>query len=120
VIDDDPSIRRALQDQVQILGFSVLVFQSAEEFLASEFPIGDTCMLLDVFMPGMNGVELCRHLALAELYLPTILMSGREDEQTKRLMRQAKPIATLFKPFDQVDLLRAIRKATNHRSKNKP
>jgi len=112
VVDDDASIRRALKRQLQILGFDVVDFQSAEEFLTSKFPTGDACMLLDVYMPGMNGIELCRHLASAGLYLPTILISGREDEQTKRLMREAKPVATLFKPFDEVDLLRALRKAT--------
>jgi FixJ family two-component response regulator len=120
VVDDDKSIRCALKTQLQILGFKVADFQSAEEFLTSELPISDACMLLDVYMPGMNGIELCRHLASAGLYLPTVLMTGREDEQTKRLMSEAKPIATLFKPFDEVDLVRAIRKATRHRSKARP
>jgi FixJ family two-component response regulator len=120
VVDDDESMRRALKRQLRILGFNVVDFRSAEEFLTSELPIGDACMLLDVYMPEMNGIELCRHLASAGLHLPTVLMTGREDEETKRLMREAKPMATLFKPFDEVDLLRAIRKATSHRSKARP
>ncbi len=71
----------------------------------------DTCLLSDVYLPGMNGVELWRHLAEAGSRLPTILMTGRDDEHTRRLMREAKPIASLFKPFDEAALLRAIRKA---------
>ena len=111
VVDDDASIRRALRRQLQILGFSVLDFQSAEEFLASEFPTGDACLLLDVYMPGMTGIELCRSLAVSGRHLPTILISGRDDQQTRQMMRKANPIASLLKPFDEETLLRAIRKA---------
>ena len=111
VVDDDMSIRRALRRQLQILGFSVLDFRSAEEFLASELPTGDACMLLDVYMPGMTGIELCRNLRASGRHLPTILISGRDDEQTRQMMRKANPIASLLKPFDEEKLMRAIRKA---------
>ena len=111
VVDDDTSIRRALRRQLQILGFSVLDFQSAEEFLASEFPAGDACLLLDVYMPGMSGIELCRSLAASGRILPTVLISGRDDEQTRQMMRKANPVASLLKPFDEKKLLSAIRKA---------
>ena len=111
VVDDDASVRRALRTQLQILGFNVLDFPGAEEFLASEFPTADACLLLDVYMPGMNGVELCRSLVASGRHLPTILISGRDDLQTRQMMREANPIASLFKPFDEKSLLRAIRKA---------
>ncbi len=111
VVDDDASMRRALRRQLQIAGFNPLVFQSAEELLASEFPADDTCLLLDVWMPGMNGIELFRDLAAAGRQLPTILMSGFDDERTRQIMRQAEPVARLFKPFEEKQLLRAIRKA---------
>jgi len=62
-VDDDASIRGGLRRQLQILGFNVLDFQSAEDFLAGELPAGDTCLLLDVYMPGMTGIELCQALA---------------------------------------------------------
>ena len=78
MVDDDVSIRRALRTQLQILGFNVLVFQSAEELLASEFAGGDACLLLDIYMPGISGIELCRTLAAAGRHLPAILMSGRD------------------------------------------
>src|SRR5580658_2922077 len=111
VVDDDASIRRALRTQLQILGFKVLDFESAEEFLTSEIPSGDACLLLDVYMPAMNGLELCRKLTEAGRHLPTILISGRDDPQTRKMMREANPIASLLKPFDEKSLLRAIRKA---------
>ncbi len=115
VVDDDTSIRRALRRQLQILGFNVLDFGSAEEFLASEIPEGAACLLLDVYMPAMSGIELCKKMTEVGRHLPTILISGRDDAQTKKLMREANPIASLLKPFDEKSLLRAIRKALpNH------
>ena len=68
-------------------------------------------IVMDCAMPGMNGLELCRLLADRGPHLPTILMTGRDDDHIKRMMREAKPIASLFKPFDEAVLLRAIRKA---------
>jgi FixJ family two-component response regulator len=115
VVDDDASMRRALRTQLQVLGFNVLIFQSAEELLASEFPAVDTCLLLDVWMPGMNGIELCRNLDAAGRRLPTILMTGLDDERTTQIMREAKPIASLFKPFEEKQLIGAIRKALRKR-----
>jgi FixJ family two-component response regulator len=112
VIDDDIFVRRALKTELEILGFKVVVRQSAEDLLAKELPDHDSCVLSDVYLPGMSGIELCRHLAAAGTSLPTILMTGRDDEHTRRLMREAKPIACLFKPFDEATLLRAVRKAT--------
>jgi FixJ family two-component response regulator len=111
VVDDDASIRGALRRQLQILGFNVLDFGSAEEFLIGEIPMGDACLLLDVYMPSMTGIELCRKLAEAGRRLPTILISGRDDPQTRKMMREAHPIASLLKPFDEKSLLRAICKA---------
>jgi|SRR5271156_3185774 len=111
VIDDDASVCRALKTLLQISGFTVLIFRTAEEMLAATFPSHATCVLSDVYLPGMNGLELCRLLADRGPHLPTILMTGRDDDHIKRMMREAKPIASLFKPFDEAVLLRAIRKA---------
>src|ERR1700722_20796412 len=116
VVDDDASIRRALRRQLQILGFNVLDFGSAEEFLTSEIPTGEACLLLDVYMPAMTGIELCKKMTEACRPLPPILISGRDDAQTKKLMREAKPIASLLKPFDEKSLLRATRKALPNQS----
>ena len=116
MVDDDASIRRALRRQLQILGFNVLDFGSAEEFLTSEIPTGEACLLLDVYMPAMTGIELCKKMIQSGRCLPTILISGRDDAQTKKLMREGKPIASLIKPFDEESLLRAIRKALPNQS----
>jgi len=116
VLDDDISVCRALETQLKILGFGVRAFHTAAELLANEIPSRDACLLVDVYLPGMTGIELCRHLNAAGRYLPTILMSGRDDDETKRLMRDAKPIASLFKPFGQPTLLRALRKAAGSRA----
>lgn len=116
VVDDDASIRRALRRQLQILGFDVLDFASAEEFLNSEIPDDDACLLLDVYMPAMTGIELCKKKTQSGRRLPTILISGRDDPQTRKMMRDAHPIASLLKPFDEQSLLRAIRKALPNQS----
>lgn len=116
MVDDDASMRHALRRQLQILGFNVLDFESAEKFLASEIPSDDTCLLLDVYMPGMTGIGLCRSMAASGRHLPTILISGRDDEQTRKAMREANPIASLLKPFDEKSLLRAIKKALSKRT----
>jgi DNA-binding response OmpR family regulator len=68
----------------------------------------------------MGGIEICRRLTEAGKHLPTILMSGRDDEETRRMMRKARPVSILFKPFDQIALLRAIGKAIPEASKHQP
>jgi len=111
VVDDDPSICRALKFQLETLGFKVLVFNSAESLLASEVPPDRTCLLADVYLPGMNGAELCSQLHAGGVEMPTILMSAHDDGRTRQFMSKAKPIASLFKPFDDTALLRALTKA---------
>jgi FixJ family two-component response regulator len=111
VVDDDASICRALGRQLQILGYDVLVFQSAQEMLASGLPTANACLLVDVYMPEMCGIDLCQRLAASGRHLPAILMSAHDDDATRRSIRQAEPSACLFKPFDEKTLLRAIGKA---------
>jgi FixJ family two-component response regulator len=117
VVDDDLSVRRALRLQLRVAGFNVLVFQSGESLLGSDSPIDNACLLLDVYMPGMSGIELCRSLAAAGRRLPTVLMSASDDEVTRRVVCEAKAVASLFKPFDEKILLHAIRKALRNQSK---
>ena len=109
VVDDDRSIRRALRLQLHLAGFSVLVFDSAKSLLAGKFPSRNACLLLDIYMPGMGRLELYRSLKAEGRGLPVILMSGRDDDQTRKLGK-AQRITCLFKLFDQSALLRAIRK----------
>jgi FixJ family two-component response regulator len=111
VVDDDRSIRRALKTQLESLGFKVLLFQSAEELLGYELPVDTSCLLVDIYLPGMTGIDLCRELETSGRRRPTVLMSGRDDSRTREMIRDAKPIANLQKPFEEKSLLRAIRKA---------
>jgi len=111
VVDDDPSMCRALNNQLTILGFKVIVFHSAESLLAAHVVTTNACLLADIYLPGMTGAGLCRTLAAAGTPLPTILISGRDDQPTRRMMHEAAPVASLFKPFDQKTLLRALRRA---------
>ena len=108
VVDDDASTRRALTRLILSLGFEVEVFESAEAFLQGATPDADACLLVDVHMPGMNGVNLCLKLAASGSNLPTILMSAHSDPGTKMMAKGAHPVATLFKPFDEEALLSAI------------
>jgi FixJ family two-component response regulator len=110
LVGDDASIRRALRTRLLALEFNLLVCESAEELLASEFPPGAACLLRDVWMPGMNGIELCRSLATTGRELPTIMMRGVGDERTTEISAERSRLPAI-KPFDQKQLTRAIRKA---------
>ena len=89
------------------------MFNSAERLLASRFPTKNACLLLDIYMPGIGGVELCGILAARGRQMPTVLMSGRDDEEVRRWAK-AKRLPCLFKPFGQAALLRAIQKAMRY------
>jgi two-component system, LuxR family, response regulator FixJ len=97
--------------QLRAAGFKVLVFNNGESLLNRKLPKTNACLLLDVFMPGVNGIELYYELVAAGRELPLILMSARNDEQARRIMNEAKPAALLFKPFGEKLLLAAIHKA---------
>ena len=118
MVDDDVSIRRALGRQLEILGFDVLLYECAQDLLATELPAANACLLVDVFMPKMLGIELCQRLSASGRHLPAILMSAHDDDATRRIMREAGAAASLFKPFDENALLRAIRKGLREVAKS--
>jgi FixJ family two-component response regulator len=89
VIDDDPSLLRALRRQLLALDFEVAVFPSAEAFLAAGIEGGNACLLLDIYLQGMSGVELCKLLAASGRSVPIILMSARDDDVTQKSAREA-------------------------------
>jgi CheY-like chemotaxis protein len=72
----------------------VLAFDSAEAFLATEIPTGNVCLLLDIYLPGMNGIDLCGALAAFGRSVPTILMTANDDEATQKIARNAGVLAT--------------------------
>ena len=111
VVDDDASLLRALRRLLLTVDFEVAVFDSAEAFLAGHLPAGKICLLLDIYLSGMSGIDLCKTLAASGRSLPIILMSGRDDEITQRCAREAGAIATLCKPFDEDVLLNTVARA---------
>ncbi len=111
MVDDDPSILPALARLVRAAGFSVRTFDRPSAILASETPTTNACMLIDVHLPEMNGIELYKALAQSGRGLPAIMITGRTDAETRRLIEQAHPVAALLKPIDEQVLLEALEHA---------
>jgi FixJ family two-component response regulator len=111
VVDDDASILRSLKRLVSASGFEVKTFGKPSELLASEVPKSNACMVVDIDLPEMNGIEMYEVLKGSGRGLPTILITGRTDVRTRSLAAQSDAIAVLFKPFDEEPLLDAIARA---------
>ena len=108
VIDDDESVRKALRRLVASFGLSVESFASAEEYLAAPGTPAPACLIADVRLPGMNGLELQRRLTAAGRPTPVVFISAHADEQARREAREAGAVAFLQKPFDERLLLEAM------------
>jgi two-component system response regulator FixJ len=111
LIDDDPSVLRSLNRLLSASGFHVKTFGKPSELLASETPRSNACMVVDIKLPEMTGVEMCGILREAGRGLPTILITGRTDAGTRALAARSDAVAVLFKPFDEEPLLDAIGRA---------
>jgi two-component system response regulator FixJ len=111
VVDDDPSVRRSLRRLVESAGFRVETFAGAREFLAVFRPSYKTCLVLDVRMPDMNGVELQKELAHRGARIPTIVISGYATPKMAAEARKGGALAFLEKPFEDEELLDCIRRA---------
>ncbi len=108
VVDDDPSVLRALSRLIQTAGFRVLAFDRPSALIASEIPKADACLIVDLNLPEMNGSELCSALTASGRGLPAILITGRDDSATQRLIKGTHPVAVLLKPVDERALFDAI------------
>ena len=111
VVDDDPSVLRSLNRLISASGFHVEAFGKPSELLASEIPRSNACMVVDIDMPEMTGIEMCEVLKASGRGLPAILITGRTDARTRFLASQSGAVAVLFKPFNQAPLLEAIGRA---------
>lgn len=111
VVDDDPSMLRATRDLLDAHGVATSVFSSAEEFLDRGAAAQPDCLLLDIHLGGISGIELRRQLASADSKLPVIFMTALDDERTRTQAKQAGCVAFLRKPYAARDLMDAIRKA---------
>ena len=111
VIDDDESIREALKSLIRSVGLSVETFASAQDFLQSARPDVPSCLILDVRMPGLSGLDLQRDLAEASIHIPIIFITGHGDIPMSVRAMKAGAVEFLTKPFRDQDLLDAIQQA---------
>ena len=111
VVDDDASVRRSTERLVRPLGFAVQTFASAREFLESGRPAAPACLVLDVRMPGLSGLDLQHELAAAGVSIPIIFLTGHGDIPMSVRAMKAGAVEFLTKPFRDQDLLDAIRQA---------
>jgi FixJ family two-component response regulator len=111
IVDDDDLLRRALARTVRLAGFEVEAFRSVDALLAHGVPERDACLVLDVDLPGIGGIELKRTLAEAGRDLPTIFITALEPAEVGEPLAALAPLAVLYKPFDKEALLEAIGRA---------
>jgi len=111
VIDDDESMREALRSLIRSVGLNVETFASAHEFLARPRPDVAACLILDVRMPGVSGLDLQRELAEANIRIPIIFITGHGDIPMSVRAMKAGAVEFLTKPFRDQDLLDAIQQA---------
>src|SRR5215468_10221304 len=108
VVDDDESMRRALGALVRLAGLRVQTFPSAREFLAFPRPDVPSCLVLDVQLPGLSGLDLQQELARADIQIPIIFLTGQGDIPMSVRAIKAGAQEFLTKPFDEEHLLDAI------------
>jgi FixJ family two-component response regulator len=108
VVDDDDSMRQAMNVLIGSMGFGVEEFSSAEEFLNSERSQGSDCLILDVRMPGLSGLELQRRLAADNKNVPIVFITAHYCEEERAKAMEAGAVDFLSKPFTEQDLLSAI------------
>src|SRR5881396_525996 len=111
VVDDDESLRRSVRNLLSSVGFRVETFASAEEFLETTHRADIGCLVLDLRMAGMNGLDLLRHLAATGSRIPAIILTAHGDDETRQRTLQAGAVAFLTKPFQSATLLDAVRTA---------
>jgi two-component system response regulator FixJ len=108
VVEDDEGVRTALQQLLRSAGFHALAFSSAEEFLAEANWADIGCVIADINLPGITGVELVKRLGTNGRRLPALLITGSRDAATVELARQVAHVPRLNKPFSEAALFEVI------------
>jgi FixJ family two-component response regulator len=111
VVDDDSSVREAIKSLIRSVGLRVETFETAQQFLGSKRPEVPGCVVLDVRLPGLSGLDLQRQLAANGITLPVIFITGYGDIPMSVTAMKAGALEFLTKPFRDQDLLDAIQKA---------
>ena len=113
IVDDDASLRRSVGNLLTSAGFRVQAFASEEEFLASPQRANTGCLVLDLRMAGMSGLDLLKHLGAIGSRIPVVILTAHGDDDARQRALQAGAIAFLGKPFRCDALLDAVRTALN-------
>ena len=111
VVDDDEMLRESLPDLLREFGFSARAFSSGQEFLSSSYVDETRCLILDVAMPGMSGLEVQEELKRRRQAMPIIFITGQKDEEIRRQAFSQGAVKFLLKPFSDSALLEAINAA---------
>jgi FixJ family two-component response regulator len=111
VIDDDSSVRESLSSLIRSVGLSVETFETAQDFLRSDRPDVPACVVLDVRLPGLSGLDLQREMAAHAITLPVIFITGHGDIPMSVRAMKAGALEFLTKPFRDQDLLDAVQEA---------
>ena len=111
VVDDDESVREAIQSLIRSVGLHVEAFASAQDFLRSKRPDVPGCLVLDIRLPGLSGLQLQRKLADADIRIPIVFMTGHGDIPMTVKAMKAGAVEFLTKPFRDQDLLDAIQQS---------
>ena len=118
IVDDDKSVREAMAGLMRSIGFSANVFSSGESFLKSDSLRRTACLIADVHMPGMTGLELHHRLVASGDPVPTILITAHVDDKVRADALDAGVVAYLAKPVDETQLLSSINSALGRRKQN--
>ena len=111
IVDDDASLRRSLRNLLTSVGFSVETFPSVEDFLRSVERETTACLVLDLRMAGMNGLDLLRHLAVTGSRIPVVILTAHGDDEARQRALEGGAVAFLGKPFRADALLDAVTRA---------
>jgi FixJ family two-component response regulator len=111
IVDDDDSLRSSLENLIRSFGFGVQAFPSAEAFLGWRRARDTACLILDVRMPGMNGLDLQRQMTRENWRVPIVFITSHADDHGKARALEDGAVAFLYKPCREEDLLNAIEAA---------
>jgi len=119
VVDDDQAMRNSLKWLIESVGMQVETFDSAQAFLDAYYPARGGCLLVDVRMPGMSGLELQAYLTRREIGIPVIIITGHGDVSMAVKAMKVGAVDFIEKPFDDEELLNSIRNALQHDQKQR-
>jgi FixJ family two-component response regulator len=117
-VDDYFRVRESITSLLESAGYAPVAFSSAEEFLQSGTLAVATCVITDVRMPGMDGIELQRRIRLERPTVPVILISAHRNDEVRQTAIDEGAVDVLFKPFDAADLLKIIESALTNSREN--